>query len=191
MSEVKRFRADWRHVVETEFDDAQYVGVADFDRVTAERDALQQRLNAADQKADDLEFSDSDRELSRRSWFEAAQAAEKLVEKLRAPLAERNALLRDAHEELISRDSPVGRRITAALSASAVPSLAEHCVKCATDVKTWPEWKRGALGSAKCDERACCQHLNIVPCSRIADGKFLGYFCKDCGMDRAALERKP
>lgn len=46
--EVKRFRADWRHVVETEFDDAQYVGVADFDRVTAELDALQQRLNELD-----------------------------------------------------------------------------------------------------------------------------------------------
>jgi hypothetical protein len=39
VSEVKRFRADHRHVVETEFDDAQFVGVADFDRVTAERDA--------------------------------------------------------------------------------------------------------------------------------------------------------
>lgn len=34
MSEVKRFRADHRHVVETEFDDAQFVGVSDFDRVT-------------------------------------------------------------------------------------------------------------------------------------------------------------
>ncbi|MBC6625859.1 hypothetical protein [Pseudomonas sp.] len=41
MSEVKRFRADHRHVVETEFDDAQFVDVADFGRVTAERDALQ------------------------------------------------------------------------------------------------------------------------------------------------------
>ncbi|WP_458736981.1 hypothetical protein [Pseudomonas chlororaphis] len=83
MSEVKRFRADHRHVVETEFDDAQFVGVADFDRVTAERDAallelseikeslayrgsllcriegqrdaLQQRLTAADERADALE----------------------------------------------------------------------------------------------------------------------------------------
>ena len=41
VSEVKRFRADHRHVVETEFDDAQFVDVADFGRVTAERDALQ------------------------------------------------------------------------------------------------------------------------------------------------------
>lgn len=40
---------------------------------------------------------------------------------LRAQLAERDALLRDAHEELVSRDSPVAKRITAAISASAEP----------------------------------------------------------------------
>ena len=55
MSEVKRFRADHRHVVETKFDDAQFVGVVDFDRVTGERDALQQRLTAADERVDVLE----------------------------------------------------------------------------------------------------------------------------------------
>ena len=47
VSEVKRFRADHRHVVETEFDDAQFVGVADFDRVTAERDAERRRADVA------------------------------------------------------------------------------------------------------------------------------------------------
>lgn len=52
--EIKRFRADWRHVVETEFDDAQYVGVKDFDRILAERDALQQRLNAVEGENDRL-----------------------------------------------------------------------------------------------------------------------------------------
>jgi len=55
MNEVKRFRAYHRHVVETEFDDAQYVGVADFDRVLAEREALQQRLTKTDQRVDELE----------------------------------------------------------------------------------------------------------------------------------------
>ncbi|MCB2251826.1 hypothetical protein KTQ74_07970 [Pseudomonas chlororaphis] len=55
MSEVKRFRADHRHVVETEFDDAQYVGVADFDRVAAENVALQERLTTADERIDELE----------------------------------------------------------------------------------------------------------------------------------------
>ena len=43
MREVKRFRADHRHVVETEFDDAQFVSVSDYD-------ALQQRLTVAEQR---------------------------------------------------------------------------------------------------------------------------------------------
>jgi len=60
MSEVKRFRADHRHVVETEFDDAQYVGVEDYDakchaaevyfgswkRTEEERDTAQSELAA-------------------------------------------------------------------------------------------------------------------------------------------------
>jgi len=54
MESVKRYRADHRHVVETEFDDAQFVGVADFDRVTAENLALQQRLTVQDQRVDDF-----------------------------------------------------------------------------------------------------------------------------------------
>ncbi|ROM29311.1 hypothetical protein BK645_10095 [Pseudomonas protegens] len=49
------------------------------DRVIAERDALQERLNAADQKDDDLSFQLKDREGSRRDWFEVAQVAEKRV----------------------------------------------------------------------------------------------------------------
>lgn len=40
---------------------------------------------------------------------------------LRAQLAERDALLRDAHEELVCRNSPIANRIDAALSASAEP----------------------------------------------------------------------
>jgi len=35
-------------------DDGQYVESNDFDRVTAERDALQQRLNEADERNDEL-----------------------------------------------------------------------------------------------------------------------------------------
>lgn len=75
MSEVKRFRADHRHVVETEFDDAQFVSVADYDATLAREaalreslndkreeynklgdryDALQQRLAVAEQRAADL-----------------------------------------------------------------------------------------------------------------------------------------
>ena len=48
MSQVKRFRADHRHVVETEFDDAQFVSVADYDD-------LQQRLTVAEQRSSELE----------------------------------------------------------------------------------------------------------------------------------------
>ncbi|WDM87504.1 hypothetical protein LG197_23265 [Pseudomonas asiatica] len=42
---------------------------------------------------------------------------------LRAQLVEQDALLREAHEELVCRDSPVAQRIIAALSASAEPNL--------------------------------------------------------------------
>ena len=48
MSQVKRFRADRRYVVETEFDDAQFVSVSDYD-------ALQQRLTVAEQRSAELE----------------------------------------------------------------------------------------------------------------------------------------
>lgn len=40
MSEVKRFRSDWRHVVETEFDDSQYVLVSDCDAAIARLELL-------------------------------------------------------------------------------------------------------------------------------------------------------
>ncbi|NMZ81357.1 hypothetical protein [Pseudomonas mandelii] len=56
MNEVKRY-----HVSETGLSEGLSLGrttvvlVADFDRVTAERDALQQSLTAADQRVDDLE----------------------------------------------------------------------------------------------------------------------------------------
>ncbi|MFK4234234.1 Lar family restriction alleviation protein [Pseudomonas guariconensis] len=50
--------------------------------------------------------------------------AESQVEVIRRGnmLAEQDALLREAHEELVCRDSPVAQRIIAALSASAEPS---------------------------------------------------------------------
>lgn len=57
---IKRYRANPRHVVETEFDDAEYVSVKDFDRVTAERDALQLRLNAVEEENDRLRMAAGD-----------------------------------------------------------------------------------------------------------------------------------
>ncbi|AZC19583.1 hypothetical protein [Pseudomonas sp. CMR5c] len=84
---------------------------------------LQEDLNTRDQALDDAATENDERELSRRDWFDEAQ-------RLQAKLAERDALLRDAHEELVSRDSPVGRRITAALSASAEPKSCGACAGC-------------------------------------------------------------
>jgi hypothetical protein len=77
MSEVKRFRADHRHAVETAFDDAQYVGVADFDRLTAENQALQQRLTTADQRIDELETQLAGMEQRCQAEQQACQAAER------------------------------------------------------------------------------------------------------------------
>ncbi|MDS9879326.1 hypothetical protein RMI40_31305 [Pseudomonas protegens] len=53
--------------------------------------ALQSDLNERDQRIDDLEFSDNDRELSRRSWFDEAKRLEKENEGLRAKLAQQVA----------------------------------------------------------------------------------------------------
>lgn len=65
----------------------------DFDRVTAERDALQERLNAADQRADDLETQLAATEQSRRAWFDSSQAAEKRIEELTRGDGEQVALM--------------------------------------------------------------------------------------------------
>ncbi|RBB97499.1 hypothetical protein C3E97_027675 [Pseudomonas sp. MWU12-2115] len=57
MSEVKRYSAALTHAETSsmyEAPDGEWVVAMDFDRVTAERDALQQRLNANDQRVDDL-----------------------------------------------------------------------------------------------------------------------------------------
>jgi len=53
MSEVMRYDPDTCAEM-VPADDGQYVESSDFDRVTAERDALQQRLNAVDQRIDEL-----------------------------------------------------------------------------------------------------------------------------------------
>lgn len=117
MSEVKRYYAG-------ELPANEYVIKAfDFDRVTAERNALQERLNAADQNDDDLQFQLKDREGSRRDWFEEAQ-------RLQAELDKRDALLRECAAEFSTAEASafeveMRRKIEAALSASAEPGERE------------------------------------------------------------------
>ncbi|WP_377706266.1 hypothetical protein ACFMKY_18105 [Pseudomonas protegens] len=118
--------------------------------------ALQSDLNERDQRTDDLQFQLKDREGSHRDWFEAAQAAEKRVEELKADirflrselriandtaalgvkmLAERDALLRAIAELPGVRAMQPGvifDRIKAALSAGAEPSAP----KCHCDMRT-------------------------------------------------------
>lgn len=84
MSQVKRFRADHRHVVETEFDDAQFVSVSDYN-------ALQQRLTVAERRAGELEtalsnaitssvFSRGLVELETSAYYEMEEALNKSKE---------------------------------------------------------------------------------------------------------------
>ena len=60
--------------------------VADFDRITAERDALQQRLTETDQRADDLQIQLDELEQRHRAEFEACKAAERRVDALEKAL---------------------------------------------------------------------------------------------------------
>ncbi|MBD9443054.1 hypothetical protein [Pseudomonas sp. PDM04] len=52
------------------------------ERLTAERDALQERLTTADQRIDDLETQLASTEQSRRAWFDSSQAADKRIDGL-------------------------------------------------------------------------------------------------------------
>jgi len=87
--------------------------------------ALQSDLNTKDEQIDALTFSDNDRELSRRDWFEAAQVAERQVEVLEGLLREVVSL--DPRGEFLGWK--LDGKIDAALSASAGPS-APKCETC-------------------------------------------------------------
>ncbi|SEB78584.1 hypothetical protein SAMN05216178_2251 [Pseudomonas saponiphila] len=62
--------------------------------------ALQSDLNTKDEQIDALTFSDNDRELSRRSWFDEAKRLEKEVEGLRSDVEKQRRLKMLVAEEL-------------------------------------------------------------------------------------------
>lgn len=68
MSEVKRYHVTEAGLVEgSSLGRISVVLVADFDRINAEREALQQRLNVADQRNDDIDSQGSGNKAPRRS----------------------------------------------------------------------------------------------------------------------------
>lgn len=145
MSGVKRYwiSGTLREITDGNFQGHDVVMAYELDRVTAERDALQERLNAADQKDDDLSFQLKDREGSRRDWFEEVQRLQAELDKrpsqiamslqtriknIQAKLAERDALLAEVYVSVTGRNGTFAR-IPAdwfdrrdALSANAEPS---------------------------------------------------------------------
>ncbi|WP_210713312.1 hypothetical protein [Pseudomonas sp. MWU349] len=164
--------------------------------------ALQSDLNTKDEQIDAPTFSDNDRELSRRSWFDEAQ-------RLQAQLAERDALICDVLEAF--KLEPDGSCINpgrdfirpwaekvAALSASAEPSAgtcidsnpcggpAGHC-----------RWCKHPVTPVERDERADFDEwfrkekgLHPESCTTYIDAAFMPYRawqaraaldCPDCG----------
>lgn len=154
MSEVKRYRCTvfGGMVPRAKRDGGNWIHADDFERVKAERDALQERLNAADQRDDDLSFQLNDREGSRRDWFEAAQAAEKRVEELEGLLRRvvdsgRFSFEQDAPEEL----EAIEVDIIAVLSASAEPKKCRDGGMCGDS-----SHKCSGCAPVERDERAEC-----------------------------------
>ena len=124
---VKRFRADHRHVVETEFDDAQYVLASDYD-------ALKQQLDAL--------------ELSRRSWMDEAKCLEARLVNAEAGIkweAERNVLLLAELES--DEEEQDGKKALAA----GIESLAQQIYQAWESLPGFKPWIDGG-NSAKQDE---------------------------------------
>ncbi|WP_085599701.1 MULTISPECIES: hypothetical protein [unclassified Pseudomonas] len=147
--------------------------------------ALQSDLNQKDEQIDALAFTDKDRELSRRDWFEEAQRLENEnsairlqaggmqmeIDELRTKLAERDALLENALDILKNVDDldwtgeGVKTDIEAILSASAEPSAAiEQDGLCGVeDVARQISGRAKARAALDCPD---CGDTGVEPCSK-------------------------
>lgn len=76
MKSVKRYRADHRHVVETEFDDAQFVGVADYDAAIMRMGNM---VCAKRQMDEELEIARDDLLIFKSGLSALGEATKKLV----------------------------------------------------------------------------------------------------------------
>jgi hypothetical protein len=99
MSEVKRFRADHRHVVETEFDDAQYVLVADYD-------ASQSEVARLEGEFDTLEHTNITLKLSLAESSASLQLATRLLASSLSALNPRAGLAKNVRAFLDSQRKP-------------------------------------------------------------------------------------
>lgn len=158
----------------------EIVMARDFDRVTAERDAaletvtlknrdvleaqtavtgwarkydaLQERLNAADQRADDLQFQLNDREGSRRDWFDEAQ-------RLQAQLAYAVDALNEvvAASAMYEKPFEIATLAIGELSASAEPTC-DRCEGKGNFLILGARPKCGNCGSSNgksCNDKGC------------------------------------
>lgn len=73
--------------------------------------ALQQRLNAADQGKDDLEFQLKDREASRRDWFDEAQRLKKENEELRSEVKRLDLMVSQADHDYEMKRNDLERQL--------------------------------------------------------------------------------
>ena len=157
MSEVQRYYVGEYGLVEGEaLGRLSVVLATDFDRVTAERDALQARLTAADERADEddmvLRSSVPERHKGCTSPVGAVQSYIAELEG-RADLLE--ALLRDArqyHGVTLLTDPPQDawkyHRISERIEAALKPAEAAKCARCeCSTVESCDERGCGFLGS--------------------------------------------
>ncbi|KAF1004385.1 MAG: hypothetical protein GAK36_00054 [Pseudomonas sp.] len=147
MPEVKRVSANWNMQEFYPSPHGTHVAVEDFDRVTAEREALQQRLNDRDQRVDELMQERGTLRAALSTEVEAGDSWKREAEDLRDQLEACLKALKEAG------DYRSAASIEAALSASAeqkccAPTAEE--LKLLADGDCTPEELWGIGGKPSC-----------------------------------------